>query len=125
MVSAHMFAAAHPEARLCTRLPFPPVRIEVSHLTAGDREMHAGGALFLELVLSRLDALPMVLTSRDQTLTTFGFKQEDLVAVLPHLPPHAADRIVPVGDALRFDPVWDGNDLLHSFTRHVVVGGLR
>jgi hypothetical protein len=29
------------------------------------------------------------------------------------------DRIVPVGTALTFDPVWDGQELITSFTRRI------
>jgi hypothetical protein len=122
LVSIHLFAAAHPDAWLCCPLAVRPARLEVATITEDDRDLHEGGGLFLEVGLSTLNELPHMLTPRDQTLTIFGFEPAEFVELLPLMPPRAADRIVPIGQALHFDPVWDGNDILQCLTRHVRVG---
>jgi hypothetical protein len=35
------------------------------------------------------------------------------------LPSRAVDRIVPIGTALDFSMVWDGNSLMNVFTREI------
>jgi hypothetical protein len=81
--------------------------------------MHCGGGLFLEVGIGALpQALPF-LTEKDQTLVHFGFSLAELRQFALQLPPRALDRIVPVGRALEFSPVWDGINLLQAFTRIV------
>ena len=35
------------------------------------------------------------------------------------LPARAVDRIVPLGTSLNFNVVWDGSDLLQTFSREI------
>ena len=98
-----------------------PARLEVDRLTAQDRRLHDGHGLFLELERATLADVVSLLDSRDQTIGCHGFGREDWLPLLASLPPHAADRIVPVGQALAFDVVWDGVDLLRAFTREVLL----
>ena len=57
----------------------------------------------------------------DQTVTHFGFSREDLRELARKAGAKGVDRFVPVGEALTFDPVWDGYDLIGDFLRHVIV----
>lgn len=98
-----------------------PSRIAAHTLAAEDRECHDGNTLFIELERPALGDVPELLSPIDQTIAAFGFAREELLSLLPALPPHAADRIVPIGSALEFNSVWDGQDFLRSFTRTVVV----
>lgn len=112
-------AQAHDVATAETPLGALPSRITLANLTEGDRQCHDGNGLFLELELSALQDVAGLLTSRDQTIAHFGFRRDDWLGLAQHLPAHAADRIVPIGKALAFSPVWDGVNLLQSFTREV------
>lgn len=100
-----------------------PSRIRVANLLEYDRACHDGNGLFIELAIPTLADLPAMLTSRDQTIAHFGITESEWRSLLPALPPHAADRIVPIGQALTFSTVWDGVDLLRSFTRQIQLGG--
>lgn len=96
-----------------------PTRLVVDDLDAQDRAVHDGNGVFLELDRPDLAGVAALLASRDQTIAHYGFDRGDWLAVLPMLPPHAADRIVPIGQALAFGAVWDGVDLLRAFTRQI------
>jgi hypothetical protein len=61
------------------------------------------------------------LTSKDQTLSYFGYDAGELKRLAMQLPGRAIDRIVPIGQALDFSPTWDGVDMFHSFTRCVEI----
>jgi hypothetical protein len=82
--------------------------------------LHIGGGLFWEAHLPNLAALAPLLDRRSQTIGSFGIPAADWVGWTVR---HAAliDRIVPLGQALQFDTIWDGCDLLREFTRLVAI----
>lgn len=123
VTTLYRLALEHPGARTQTAVGALPTRILVQSLQEADRACHDGNGLFIELDRAALGELPLLLTSRDQTIAHFGFTREEWLGVLPSLPPHAADRIVPLGQALAFGAVWDGTNLLVAYTRKVVIEG--
>ena len=82
--------------------------------TAEDRL--GGGYLTVEFV-DRLVDLADQVGQKHQTLTHYGFSKEDLSEFARRTSLHGLSRIVPVGQALDFDAVWDGYDLLRELTR--------
>ncbi|MFD2442708.1 acyl-CoA reductase [Bacillus sp. CGMCC 1.16607] len=96
-------------------------RLKIQHMSGDFRERHCGGGLFLELELSELNALIPFLDDKDQTLSYFGFTHEQLVNFAGKLVNRSIDRIVPIGQALDFEGVWDGHDLLMRFMREIVI----
>jgi Acyl-CoA reductase (LuxC) len=86
---------------------------------AGFDRAHCGGGLFFEVQLEQLATLAPALGRKDQTLTTFGFEEEELRQFAGLLNGGAIDRIVPIGQALQFGRFWDGLDLLQEFCRHI------
>jgi hypothetical protein len=89
------------------------------HAGAEYRKIECGGGLFFETEIPALADLAAILTEKDQTLSYFGFAKSDLVTLTHSLPVRAIDRIVPIGTALDFSAVWDGNNLLQSFSREI------
>jgi hypothetical protein len=83
------------------------------------RNLECGGGLFFEAEIPHLKHLPALLSERDQTLSYFGFGKEEIRELAFSLPARAVDRIVPVGSALTFSTIWDGNDLLLTFSREI------
>lgn len=81
------------------------------------REIHCGNGLFVQMCLHTLADLASSLSDKEQTLSVFGFEDRDYLNLISKLPPRALDRIVPAGTALGFDQIWDGQDLITSFTR--------
>jgi hypothetical protein len=97
----------------------PPLeRLEVSSLTAAHTALHQGCGLFVETRVEALEALTPQLSASHQTLAHWGVPAADLDAwfrtVLVGL-----DRLVSVGEALAFRPLWDGMDLVRQLTRQI------
>lgn len=81
------------------------------------REIHCGNGLFVQMQIQTLAELGPKLTAKEQTLAVYRFEDEEYLSLIATLPPRALDRIVPVGSALAFEQVWDGQELITSFTR--------
>ena len=89
---------------------FPPAR--------GD---FCGAGLFYQWVVPDLEALSPHVRREDQTLAAYGFSHSEVREFVLGLLGRGIDRVVPIGQALNFNRVWDGHDLLQSFTRQVCI----
>ena len=84
------------------------------------KEICGGGLLTHVRVRSLLEAA--ALAAEDcQTVTQFGFSAEELREFATQAGAKGIDRIVPVGQALAFEPNWDGFDLIGDFLRRVTM----
>jgi hypothetical protein len=79
-----------------------------------------GAGTFPMASVGSLEDLAPVVVRRDQTLTHWGFRADELAGLARSLA-GGVDRIVPVGQALTFASLWDGYDLLQEFTRITTV----
>jgi hypothetical protein len=95
--------------------------LKLSDLSGFDRS-HPGAGLFFEARVHALADLVTFVSRKDQTLTAYGFSNDELTSFARSLHGRGIDRIVPFGDALSFGRFWDGYDLLAELTRtiHVV-----
>lgn len=84
-------------------------------------ERRIGGGYLEYRFIPDLDALEPVLREHHQTLTYFGFTRDQMFAFAGGRADPGLTRIVPVGQALDFDFVWDGYDLPRELTRLVRV----
>lgn len=96
-------------------------RVQLDEMPSDVREQHCGGGLFYELELNSLEDLAEVLIDKDQTIAYFGFAKKELAQLVDKIQTRGIDRIVPVGRALDFSGIWDGQSFLTSFTREVVI----
>ncbi len=94
--------------------------LKLSKLSSLDRN-HCGGGLLLSVDVPDLAAIAAIAHRRDQTLTYFGFDRQEMESFARGLNGRGIDRIVPIGEALTFNPFWDGYDLLQELTRRVWV----
>lgn len=99
----------------------PEVMVVRLRALEGFRRTAPGGGLFHEVSLPSLETLAPHLEKRDQTLGVFGIPRDTIVAAARVFNGQGIDRFVPVGQALAFQHVWDGYDLLQQFTRRVTV----
>lgn len=123
-VMAHAFAAASSPAsttvlRGGNELTAIDYGDDSSPEAAGDHR--CGHGFFTFHSLARLEDLASRITRHDQTMTYFGLDPEELQGFGRLVNGQGVDRIVPVGNALKFDRFWDGYDLLHELTKQVVV----
>jgi hypothetical protein len=114
--TCHM-AAALDAQRVIYDHPAGIARVEMQALEPSHRAAHRGGGVFIEVLCEDLQKLAAWLKPEDQTLVHFGVAQSQLEQLVEH----GLDRIVPVGDALKFETSWDGVDLMQAFTRECVV----
>lgn len=96
-------------------------RVQLDEVPANVREQHCGGGLFYEYEIEQLEDLADVIIDKDQTIAYFGFEQAELAKLVDCISTRGIDRIVPIGQALDFSGVWDGQSFLTSFTREVVI----
>ena len=89
-------------------------------LTAMRKNPCFGGTL-LEFCIDELSDIAAFIERRDQTLSHFGFTRNEAESFVRKLNGKGFDRLVPIGEALAFEPVWDGYDLPANFTRLVTV----
>ncbi len=71
-----------------------------------------GAGLFFQLHLDSLVHLAPHVQRQDQTLSHFGLGPDELRVFAEQLCGRGIDRIVPMGQALAFDRIWDGYDIL-------------
>jgi hypothetical protein len=117
--TACLFAGSGKASAITLGNRYDPVRVQIDRVAETIREGHCGGGFFVELTCASLAELVPQLTARDQTLAVFGLEAVAVEAMVSRLPRGAVDRIVPVGQALAFDSVWDGYQLMREFTRHL------
>lgn len=83
------------------------------------RRSTCGGGFFVVLYLRSLDALADMAEAQDQTLSHAGFSEAELSSAIRAICGRGFDRIVPCGQALQFEPIWDGMNLMNELTRTV------
>ncbi len=96
------------------------IELATARLSSPIRPSVGGGFLGVRYI-ETLDSLIAEIRDRDQTLGYEGFSREAMAAFAEAAAPQGLCRIVPIGRALDFDAVWDGNDLLRDAVRLVRV----
>jgi hypothetical protein len=84
-------------------------------------ERHGGGGFFSQSRFATLADAAAIATRKLQTITHFGFSDNELTDLAKAIVGRGGYRIVPIGQALNFDATWDGVPLLSHMTRRVVV----
>lgn len=85
------------------------------------RKEICGAGVFTHMRVDRLPQVAELGEPRDQTVTHFGFTRPELQDLARAAGAKGVDRFVPVGEALAFDAIWDGYDLIGDFLRQVTV----
>ena len=73
--------------------------------------------VFFEYNSNNLNQINKIINKNFQTLTYFGFKKDNLVSHIIDNKLKGIDRVVPVGQSLNINLLWDGYDLSKSLTR--------
>lgn len=81
---------------------------------------HGGGFLY-DWVARSVEEIACIMTRKVQTITHFGLTIDHLNQLAKGISGRGGYRIVPVGQALHFDPTWDGVDLFEHMTRRIVI----
>lgn len=76
-----------------------------------------GGGMLASVWIDALTDITRLVNHATQSITHFGFTKADLRDLALALVGRGGFRLVPVGEALAFQPVWDGVPLLQHMTR--------
>lgn len=98
-----------------------PVVLRVDKNEISNLRESCGGGFFLECFIYNPDELAELVSSKDQTLTYYGFDKKALKNLISKVNGKGLNRIVPIGQALNFSPTWDGYSLLNEFTKRVQI----
>lgn len=98
-----------------------PYRVHIKRLTPTLRQQHPGNGLFFETEIAELCELIASISPKDQTLSVYGFSNQELRDFALKLHNPGLSRIVPVGQSLTFHPIWDGINLLTAFSRECTI----
>jgi hypothetical protein len=80
-----------------------------------------GGGMFFECFLGSLDELLPLINANDQTLGYYGFSKEELKEFALKTMGKGVNRIVPIGEALKFSPIWDGCNIMSELTKLILI----
>jgi len=78
-----------------------------------------GGGFLCDWVANSISDISDLADRSLQTVTHFGLQADQCLALAKGLRGRGGYRVVPIGEALQFEPTWDGVDLLQHMTRLV------
>lgn len=90
---------------------------ELERLPAEPERLRGGFGLFFQSAIASLEELPPLLSPKAQTLVCGGLDCGETARFLAERRARGIDRVVPLGQALEFDTVWDGKDLIAGLSR--------
>jgi hypothetical protein len=96
------------------------VGVHMSDRAALDKDI-CGGGLLRHLPVARLSDVLAFVDEGDQTLAHWGVDGDALRDFAVDAGARGLDRVVPIGEALAFDVVWDGFHLIDDMLRRVRV----
>lgn len=85
------------------------------------KKLNFGHGMLLETRFERLNDLADCAEGMDQTLVVCGFDAPELQSFILQCDGRGFDRIVKSGQALAFDPIWDGTNLFDVLTKFAKV----
>lgn len=98
------------------------VRIEVDYLIPNLMDYKNEGGYFFEFIASNLEEVVPVLTKNCQTISVLGVDKEDIKKIVFKYGVRGVDRIVPVGQTMGLEFIWDGYKMIENMTRFVYTG---
>jgi hypothetical protein len=95
------------------------VRAELERLTPDVMKFKTGGGLFFEYTASSLEEIVPILTKQCQTLSLLGISVKDVKELVFRNGVRGCDRIVPLGQTMGLEFIWDGFRMIETMTRYV------
>ena len=91
--------------------------IDPSNKTSQIENIRGMNGTFFQKNINEIEKLKKYITKKCQTLSYFGFNKEKLKPFLLNNNLFGIDRIVPIGQALEIDIVWDGYEVINFLSR--------
>ena len=96
-------------------------KVKLQNLQALEIDTHCGLGLFYEVNLKTLEELFTYVTREYQTLSIYGFDKKTIKNILQDNKPLGIDRVISLGKAMEFSPIWDGYDMMQNLCRIIDV----
>lgn len=95
------------------------VRAELDTLSPDVMRFKTGGGLFFEYAASALEEIVPILTKQCQTVSVLGISPEAVKELVFSNGVRGCDRIVPLGQTMGLEFIWDGFKMIEAMTRYV------
>lgn len=96
-------------------------RVKLNKLTEDINRFRSHSGYFSEYHASSLSEISQIINKKYQTISYYGFTKEHLRGTICKIEPTGIDRLVPIGRAMEFSPVWDGYELINTLSRRIDV----
>jgi len=96
--------------------------VELSRPVRSDTTGQGGGFLG-QVTLHSADEIVPYVSRKTQTIAHYGLRPNELRELAKAIATRGGYRLVPIGDALKFSPDWDGVRLVDHMTRVITIGG--
>lgn len=96
-------------------------RIRLNSLDVNIENFRSNCGYFCEYHATSFMEIASIANIKYQTLSYYGFTQNELTNFISTETPFGIDRIVPIGKTMDFSLFWDGHDLINSLSRTVEV----
>jgi hypothetical protein len=94
--------------------------VQLSKISPNPERYRGTYGLFFEYQGDYLPAVRQLAVRQLQTVTYYGIRREELTDYIINNHLYGIHRVVPVGEALNMDLVWDGQDLIEMLSREIV-----
>ena len=98
------------------------MRIDVSKLTPDIMDYKNGGGYFFEYEAKNLSEIVPILTKQCQTISFLGENKEEIKELVFKNGVLGVDRIVPLGETMGLEFIWDGYKMIENMSRFVYSG---
>ena len=95
------------------------VRAELEKPDPQVMRFKTGGGLFFEYTASSLDEIAPLLTKQCQTVSVLGISPDSVRELVFRCGARGCDRIVPLGQTMGLEFIWDGYKMIEAMTRYV------
>ena len=100
------------------------VRVEVDELFPGLMDYKNGGGYFFEYTVTDLQEIIPLLTKQCQTISFLGESKSRLRDLIFQNGVRGVDRIVPLGQTMGLEFIWDGYKMIENMSRFVYTGDI-
>ncbi|HAM99589.1 MAG TPA: acyl-CoA reductase [Marinilabiliales bacterium] len=94
-------------------------RVQIDTLPVTIDEFRCTGGYFSEYHAQSLDEIAPIINRKYQTLAYYGLTKKAIETFIKTATPVGLDRIVPIGQTSEFSLIWDGYNLITTFSRDI------
>ena len=97
------------------------LRTEVDKLTDDLMDFKQNSGFFMEYTAKDLSEIIPILGKRCQTISVLGIDKKDIVDIVMKNGVRGVDRVVPLGETMGLEFIWDGYKMIEAMTRLIYI----